>query len=714
MTAAKPFNPWVSLRTQQPVASFSWCPMKDLLALTYETNYVEVLRLPEWTSICTLARDSQVAVNAVSWKQDGRSLAIGFADGRVEVCDVEAGTLIAKFTGPTDGIKLMDWVSTDVYGSQKQRIVTFGGLDEKYLPPLPSSEGQLRKQSSTINITDRPGSPEVAPGQLDIIASSDGTGWIQLSVAGRLPAGQTDLSAMGEKRFNNPEISQLWFTSNPSNLCAQVIDQSDNALKTLYLVHFEPRLLGTHRTLLYSVTTHLAQVETLVAYLEGGVEAIERENKIISETTSKEITAFDRVLEEHNIDTDFGSELLQLLLVGVPSTILEPYLTQRLNQGSALRSWHKSVEASMLNIGRVACTKVIPAIERLLLHLDELKGLGQWGIRHGTPVVNVDAILKCIEHVRSLALFVESHQLETLTNLQNFVEFSKWLAESCRAVEADPESPYEFDVDAADVRKVMAYVRRTFLPNDYWTREELAAVNANAGWDMSDLAPIKHYSGLLTRTDAGNDEQSVVMRSCVRLYSYPSGSRGAPAHKLDVTSMTTWQRFHDNYIAFRIEHDFNPDDEYAYPILCVTRQDCGSSQRAAPSDTPLELACVQLCTDEGVRLDHVAGQHFLDDDQLIVMHEHESADGVRTGMLSSFRYPDFPYASISPNIKSSDQYSGLINLFLRDVNHENVPSVNACHTTVLEAPFMELAVNCKKGTVALLDESRRKVAVLEQ
>lgn len=71
----------------------AWCPTMDLLALVVGENMVAVHRL-SWARLLTFEHTS--SVSALCWSPDGRTLAVGFDDGRLTLYDVESGDAISS------------------------------------------------------------------------------------------------------------------------------------------------------------------------------------------------------------------------------------------------------------------------------------------------------------------------------------------------------------------------------------------------------------------------------------------------------------------------------------------------------------------------------------------------------------------------------------------------------------------------------------------
>ncbi|KAI8910575.1 anaphase-promoting complex, cyclosome, subunit 4-domain-containing protein [Powellomyces hirtus] len=422
------FSKWTEQAFQNSIKLLRWCPNKDLLAVLHDSSDVEVFRLPSWTVVCTLSDPRATAsISAISWKPDGKSLATGYSDGTVKVFDVETGTQQCVLQGGSAELACLEWMKWGTVAPEHQRNISlFAGFDESHLGALPKLDSLSADEHALHAGRTLVGESE---SDLDVLLMPDVDGNVNLSIAGRLPAGSVSLQDPYQA-VAPPRFLQTWLApdlSSFSTVLARTTTTENRTIEEISLIDFATQLSGIHRAPLQALAAHLAHVDILLDYVGTALNALDKEWRGVQELAQTERAAFKVIMDEHAVQSDLGGELLHLLLVGTPGMILEPYLVQRLNNNNGLKTWHKAFEAGMQNVRRLACLHILPAMERLILHLDGLKGLGKWSQGHGSIEVNLEEVQTIAKTIRMLAMYVENLQSEALCTSKSFVELVKWL-----------------------------------------------------------------------------------------------------------------------------------------------------------------------------------------------------------------------------------------------------------------------------------------------
>ncbi|RUS78183.1 hypothetical protein EGW08_014042 [Elysia chlorotica] len=105
------------LRDEKQVASdiilMEWSPTMDLIALANANGEILVNRL-SWQRVWLLPaydeRQKQIQVSALSWRPDGKILAIGYTNGVFRLCEVEKGEIIREEMEVKDNITSLMWL----------------------------------------------------------------------------------------------------------------------------------------------------------------------------------------------------------------------------------------------------------------------------------------------------------------------------------------------------------------------------------------------------------------------------------------------------------------------------------------------------------------------------------------------------------------------------------------------------------------------------
>ncbi|GFO37877.1 anaphase-promoting complex subunit 4 [Plakobranchus ocellatus] len=105
------------LREEKHVASeivlMVWSPTMDLIALANANGEVVVNRL-SWQRVWLLPaydeRQKHIKVSALTWRPDGKILAIGYTNGTFRLCEVEKGEIIREETEVQEHIMSLSWL----------------------------------------------------------------------------------------------------------------------------------------------------------------------------------------------------------------------------------------------------------------------------------------------------------------------------------------------------------------------------------------------------------------------------------------------------------------------------------------------------------------------------------------------------------------------------------------------------------------------------
>ncbi|KAF9349554.1 anaphase promoting complex subunit 4 [Mortierella sp. AD094] len=167
-------------------------------------------------------------------------------------------------------------------------------------------------------------------------------------------------------------------------------------------------------------------VNHILKYLSDGLQIMQAEFRKINQLALDCVESVQQSLSDNGETTTPSYEFVQLLMTGLPSPSLDTYLQQELRR-HGLRRWDKSVKAAYGSIQRVAFECLLPACERLLIHLADILGCSRWDERYKPLKLQEAMIYNCIRIVGDFVGMIERLFLVLKTEMKDFHEFENWL-----------------------------------------------------------------------------------------------------------------------------------------------------------------------------------------------------------------------------------------------------------------------------------------------
>ena len=138
-----------------------WSPKMDLLALVTVEGEVWLQRL-SWKRVWSISASEAVRALTVSWRPDGKILAVAFSDGAIKLFDIENAECVHKTkieTAPTS----LDWIEEQKNNMGDETVQNdvriFVEKSDLYLPSLshlPKSTGALFSKEASQEESDDP------------------------------------------------------------------------------------------------------------------------------------------------------------------------------------------------------------------------------------------------------------------------------------------------------------------------------------------------------------------------------------------------------------------------------------------------------------------------------------------------------------------------------------------------------------------------------
>ncbi|KAJ3015044.1 hypothetical protein HKX48_004817 [Thoreauomyces humboldtii] len=336
----------------------------------------------------------------------------------------------------------------------------------------------------------------------------------------------------------------------------------------------------------------------------------------------------------------------------------------------------------------MALMHIMPAIERLMIHIDELKGFAKCTAPVALNKVELDNLENAL---LELAKWTEEVQLQALDIDGSFKSFTLWLQTVCAALEDEAPGSSEM----VDVENVSRYIRQYLIsdeefgepvgrPFQYPSQETSDYISDTAG-RLNGI-----YNVILDPNPVVPADSGEVKVLCTFKQAKEADDQARQGKCLASNREVQGAEF----IAVVINIE-------TIDVLNIFRRRLNSGD---------SVACFRMLNTIGEMIGSVASVELFDDEQLILLHETLDADG-RTSLtqISTFAYQGLPYAPLDGGIDSD--------LAARLVNAEavqNLPTITARTTVTLDHACAFMTGNGSKATIAVLDRERRRVSVLEQ
>ena len=112
----------------EEVVFMKWCPLMDLLAVCFNNNRIVIHRLLSWQSLLelTIENDDETPgfISSVAWRPDGKVLAVGCRDGRIELYNIETKELLQTNHKHSTAITVLEWFQHEGTESTKTSETT--------------------------------------------------------------------------------------------------------------------------------------------------------------------------------------------------------------------------------------------------------------------------------------------------------------------------------------------------------------------------------------------------------------------------------------------------------------------------------------------------------------------------------------------------------------------------------------------------------------
>ncbi|CAH4033440.1 anaphase-promoting complex subunit 4 isoform X1 [Pieris brassicae] len=425
------YNPGMRQMEERHVANqidlMIWSHRLDLIAISNLKGEVQVHRL-HWQKVWSLPPPKEnTKVDSMAWRPDGKALAIAYNNGSVCVIDIEDKSVIDKydfvqeFKDETEfkkyGISCICWA---LKSGTLESTTEYNIYDDSSLflqnPPMPNTS--YKTQNTNENDTEFKDSSEQF-NQLNLLIVAYGTGTIFISVFGRHPYRSVHLSQFTNDPQGNYKILDIQLSDDFSIMQVLYLERCSNRIMVSII---NTSVLSAYSEELSIVANSQIQIYQLLSRLTRTMKAVtEAWEHILLEMDTK-MALYASTVPEGGVSAD----LLELLMLGVPSDDLEGFLLRDLT-AKGLKKFGTSVELSYSTIQKLVLKKLNIIGQNLVYHLSELRGHAKIPDRY--KILGLDE-QKVTAAVRACFAFLNKClELQQVidVSMRNYKAFFRWL-----------------------------------------------------------------------------------------------------------------------------------------------------------------------------------------------------------------------------------------------------------------------------------------------
>ncbi|XP_073948554.1 LOW QUALITY PROTEIN: anaphase-promoting complex subunit 4-like [Choristoneura fumiferana] len=404
-----------------------WSNRLDLLALSNFKGEVQVHRL-NWQKVWNLSPPKEnITVQALAWRPDGKALAIGYSSGSVHIVDIEDKEILIYYEleqEPSEefeeskhfGITCITWAvrATTLESATEYNLYDDASL---FLQKTPSLSSGYKNPTSDDNVKDLKEMQEQT--QLNMLLVGYGTGHIYMSVFGRYPYGTIHLAQIAKDEFGEFKVLDINLSDDFSMMQVFYLDRTT---KSLFVALVNTSVLSAYAEEIFTVANRHSQLTQLLSHLDQTMTSItEAWEHILLEMDTK-MAYYAASVPEGGVSAD----LLELLMLGVPSDELELFLLQELT-AKGLKKFGSSVELSYSTIQKLVLKQLNIVGQSLTYYLSELRGLARIPDRYKILGIEEATVSEAIK--ACCAFLNKSLELQQVIDIsmRNYKAFFRWL-----------------------------------------------------------------------------------------------------------------------------------------------------------------------------------------------------------------------------------------------------------------------------------------------
>lgn len=444
----------------------SWCKTMDVVAIVTQENQIALHRL-NWQRIWSVTETRDVT--SLSWRDDGKSVVTGYADGHYAIWDIENG--LNSFSTVKHGtssissrtpISLVDWSCQELKSltrstiSKQKRYADPGRATLAPLWPLQGVDAHIGGvfSSSTMD-SDQPAPSSgtsgessttrlerTEPATLNVLTTAHVDGTIRLYALGTFEIGHIDVAkllAKAQPALDFREVAILATHFSPDHSRLHVVAHmraKDDSVRfgedggeigpdgTTALITFDTSLLQTKMSEALAVTWQ----STLIQDLYYRIAAVTEKMALL---WSDAITPFITKMKSFQdaLSAEFATveaAFLALLACGTRSTTLDTLLVVNLGSKAA-DNMMKKFESTCDLLEHLVNQHLRPTAERLMYRLVALNSYGMHSRAFAALGLSIEDIAAMMEVVQNIISHCANFVLHLTRSRQLYMNFLKWL-----------------------------------------------------------------------------------------------------------------------------------------------------------------------------------------------------------------------------------------------------------------------------------------------
>ncbi|XP_019855536.1 PREDICTED: anaphase-promoting complex subunit 4-like isoform X2 [Amphimedon queenslandica] len=442
-----------------------WSPRMDVIALALEDGSVVLQRL-SWDSVWSVD-PGDTPVNALSWRPDGKVLAIGYSDGVLIEVSIEKGEMLQKLKLGSSKITVLTWIEAPPPATMppsssvllNKSNTSYKDNSVRFLPPLPLIENDEMSDDEEDNVTHKesvPSSKYISHlSSMTLLLAGDECGHIHIVIDGVLHI--TSLSLLSE----GMTVSSIISLKMSHNFCT-LAAVSCNENNTLFYNLVDTSLLANKVNELHFVAVKYNHVLSVMAYVGDVIRAMTDAWEDGLLTVDKKMERYAKTLPSC---LQLMDEYIILLACGQARAELKSFLVDELT-AKGVKKIGLSIEMSYKSLRRYTINHLNKAIEALNFHLHDLFGVSGWDNVFGCIGLSTETLQGCMQVLGSFALKAQEFLYVTDESLQNLKIFFIWLYTIIikLAGEPAPTPPIEEGPTPEELQMIIDFLRKRLKP----------------------------------------------------------------------------------------------------------------------------------------------------------------------------------------------------------------------------------------------------------
>ncbi|KAG0040604.1 Anaphase-promoting complex subunit 4 [Podila clonocystis] len=435
-------------------------------------NDLEMYRL-SWEKHWSIRVKAHPKPGGASRLSAGKMIAVGLGSGHINIYDYMDGSLahtiapVALENNPMASIQCLKW--TEVYLGPSPPPAFFGIrqspktlLDAMpLLSPIPESStqqemsarmmfakhrrgaaarggfGGAARTAGTVHGLSKPEDVTVLDEEsspiMNALFSSDSHGRFRLRLFGGFDMKSISLKDMLQEfaphQFQTIDILAADIQADLSELAIVALGSTSEEKSTegqLLQITVDSGLLRGHAREIRAMGVRTRPVQHLLTYMDECLEVMRKDYGKLSQLAENSAESLKDCLKTNGESKDPSAEFSQLLLTGRPSVSMDQYLQQELGHHGVKR-WDKSGKAAYENMRKVAFECLLPACERLVVHMTDILAYSRWRERYGPLDLDESNVYSCIRLAGDFIGMIERLFQALKVEIKQFHEFENWL-----------------------------------------------------------------------------------------------------------------------------------------------------------------------------------------------------------------------------------------------------------------------------------------------